>query len=480
MRIAAAVFVLALLSPAVQAADSVQGKLTVEGKTFALKHAYAIQLPKEPPRQLEEMSQDDIYQGNDPKKLSREERASYEEQAREQRKYELEQIEEQRKAPPGYVVVLSPKPLPAALADRIDAFSSARIAGWLDAQPELSVWLSFAEGNSTSHSIRGGAPKEPVKSFALDWNFEPTTETATQIAGKLTTEQDEKKREFFESAKIEAQATFSAAIRPVAAAGLPKTAGTASGTTEVEGQRAEMKYAYAWTVPKDALSDPGSVKLVLSEIEIPPESLDSASFYLGGKKKAGLELGLEDARPGSIQAQFIGAHNYSYSSSGGSSGVLLVENTPQAVRGQAMLSGSDKVALDVAFNARVIPADEPLELLTGKAAANSSYAKQLRECKTALAAGDLPRIRKLYRAEDAAGLTQILESAQKAEAMEFLRQVGGGRDNILSISVRKDTVGMISGSEGSRSSGTVLAKENGEWKCLFDPVSGLLDQVFGQ
>lgn len=469
-------FLLALLPLAAVAADTVKGTLTVDGKTVTLKHVVAIEMPKEPPRKRDD---DWIYQGNDPKTLSAEERASYEEQAKADAEAAL-------KALPGVIVVLSPAPLPAAMVDRVDAFSAGRLAGYLDTQPDLYLVLQFNEDGSQSNEVHGNAPNK-VKTFGVDWNFEPTEETAagsaTRVGGTLSTEQDEKRRQFFESASISAKASFDAAIRPVAAASLPKTPGSAAGSLTYKDRKADLKYAYAYTTPSDALSDPGEVTLLLSEIEVPPDMVDSASFYLSEQKKSGVELELGDARLGAIQAQFIGSGNYSYSASGRKDyGVVLAENTPTAVRGQALLSGSDELALDVTFNAKVLPPDEPLELLKGKAAENSSYVKQLRECKAALVKGDAAQIGKLHDSQTMQMLGPILAGPQKAEFLEFARQVSSMPKGITAISVRKDSVRMTTGDkEGvSRSQGTILLREHGQWKCQFDPIGGMLDQAFGQ
>jgi len=490
-RLAALLVTILLVSGPAAAADEVNGKLSVDGRNTVLKHVYGLQLPKEPPPSAEadddeEESQPDLYDGQDPATLSADERPMYEERAREQaeaeREYARQAAEEARTRPPGYVVVLAPRPLPAELLASVDAFAVGRLAGWLDAQPELYIWLEFSEGGSTSHAIRGGAPGKPVKSFALDWNFTPTTESPTQLAGKLVTAQDEKQRQFFESAKISLQATFDTTIRPVAAPTAPAKRGTASGTMQVEGRKAQLKHAYAYRTPQDALSDPGETTLVLSEIEIPEKEIPSAWSYLQEKKKLGVTLGLADPRPGSIQASFYyDSGNYSYSGGGSGSGVLLVENSPKAVSGQAVLSGNDSVALDARFNAAVLPADEPLELLKDQAAADSSYARQVRECQAALAAGDLKGIRAQYRARDAAMLVQLLSSEDHAEIREFLRvgDKGGEDSQVLQVSVRKDAVQMVTGNEGSRSQTTVLAREGGQWKCLFDPVGSIFGGLFG-
>lgn len=489
-RLAALLIAIPLATGAAAAADQVQGTLSVDGHSTVLTHAYALQLPKEPPPAADasddEDSRPDLYDGQDPATLSADERRMYEERAREQaeaeREYARQAAEEARTRAPGYVVVLAPRPLPAELLASVDAFAAGRLAGWLDAQPEPYVWLEFSEGGSTSHAIRGLVSGKPVKSFALDWNFTPTTESPAQIAGKLATEQDEKRRQFFESSKISLQATFDTAILPVMAPTAPAKRGMASGTMQVEGRKATLKHAYAYTTPQDALSDPGETTLVLSEIEIPASEIDSAWSYLQAQKKLGVTLGLADPRPGSIQASFYyEGGNYSYSGGGSGSGLLLVENGPKTVAGQAVLSGHESLALDARFNAAVLPADEPLELLKDKAAADSGYARQVRECQATLATGDLKQIRSQYRARDAAMLAQLLSSEDRAEISEFLRSTSKGSADaqVLQVSVRKDAVSMVTGSDSSRSQTTVLAKEGGEWKCLFDPVGSIFGGLFG-
>ncbi|MGH6951452.1 MAG: hypothetical protein ACREH4_11290, partial [Vitreimonas sp.] len=364
----------------------------------------------------------------------------------------------------------------------IDAFIAARLQRLLDSRKQLSLGLTFSapltDEQSPSYSTTFYGPKPEHLGFGYQLSVKPKGSTDTLFAATLESKDKPDSRKFFDAPLVSIQGGFRAALRKAGTAAIP-AAGVATGTLRYQERRAVLAHAYAYTVPEDSLSGADERRLVLSEVPIPQHRLMVADTYLEEQHKLGAQIDLSNSGHRQISLQILGTP-FSGSSSGSDSGVELAASAADRVAGQTQYS-SDSAELDARFNAVLVQAPQPKEFLTGDAAARSAYAHQFRDCTEAQRSGDLKRIRKLFRAADAADMEIELTGADKELFLQYSRKSAESvrTATIEAVSVRDDVkMTFKKGAHTSRQ--TVLTREADDWKCSFisNPLGDLLDAVF--
>lgn len=220
------------------------GTLTVNGKTVALKHAYA--------RKVKGATMQDSDQ------------------------FELRAPEEGETAAEGVLVVLTDEPLP--LADL--AYVSSVEGALRDGKVQGISWVVDGKRQAARQTLHHGAlgSDVPGRPDAFE-----VGRLDARVAGKASAEAD-----FFDDAWTY-QVTFDAPVQP-----LPKpsmAAGTAAGTLTVDGKVYELRHAYALTQP--GFFDPKKKDVVLHLVDAPvPAAILADRFGPRDLIKAGKLHGL--------------------------------------------------------------------------------------------------------------------------------------------------------------------------------------------
>jgi hypothetical protein len=195
------------------------GTLTVNGKTVALKHAYASKVKGA------------VMPDSD--------------------QYEIRAPEEGETAAEGVLVVLTDAPLPLADLTYVSSVESALREG----KVQGISWVVDGKRQAARQTLHHGAlgSDVPGRPDAFE-----VSRLDARVAGKASAE------DFFDDAWTY-DVTFDAPVEP-----LPKpsmTAGTAAGTLTVDGKVYELRHAYAFTQP--GAFDPKTKDVVLHLVDAP-------------------------------------------------------------------------------------------------------------------------------------------------------------------------------------------------------------------